>query len=213
MIAQQNTYIHEVEQGSQEWLELRAGRIGGTSCATLLVSGKHSSGLGAGARTLVYKKAAEKITGPQEGYINAAMQRGIDLEPVARRRYEDELFQTVTEVGYISKGEFLGVSPDGLVGEDGGIEIKCPGADEYVRFFDTKVIKPEYFYQCQWAMYLTGRKWWDFIYFHPEFAPADIDIQRQFPHEQTFKVWDKKVPAYIAEVERLLKSIANAKND
>lgn len=214
MILTDETIIHtEFEQGSEEWHEMRRGRIGGTSCAALLVNGRGKSKLGAGAQSLVYRKAGEFYTLPAETYINAAMQRGIDLEPVARRTYEDATFQNVREVGYISKTEFLGVSPDGLIRDNGGLEIKCPGADEFLRFLDTKVIKKEYFYQCQWAMYLTGREWWDFMYFHPEFSPAELIIQRQTPDKKTFAVWDQKIPVYVSEIKRVLNKVAQKKND
>ena len=220
MITKTNDFtVHKIEQGSDEWLQLRAGRIGGTSCAALLVNGRDETGLGAGAKTLVYKKAAEHITGPEESYINDAMARGIALEPVARRRYEDKEFTTVVEVGYISRGQFLGVSPDGVIGIQGrhkirgGIEIKCPGPDEFVRYMDTRVIKKEYYYQCQWAMYLTGAAWWDFVYFHPGFGSADMIVERQFPDEKTFGIWDAKIPVYEAEIKRVLDLIAEKKGD
>jgi len=207
------TIYTEFEQGSDEWHEIRRGKIGGTSCATILVNGRGAKKLGAGAQTMVYKKAAEFYTEPDDVYVNAAMQRGTELEPLARKRYEDETFQNVVEVGYISRNEFLGVSPDGLVGENGGVEIKCPGAAEFLRFMDTQVIKKEYFYQCQWAMYLTGREWWDFIYFHPDFEPADLIIQRQTPDEKTFAIWDEKLPIYTEEITRVLNKVAEKKND
>lgn len=204
--------IHQCEQGSDEWLRLRAGRIGGTSCAELLVNGRSENGLGAGAKTLVYRKAAEHITGPEESYINDAMARGTALEPVARRRYQDERFCKVAEVGYISQGDYLGVSPDGML-PGGGIEIKCPGPAEFVRYMDTRVIKKEYYYQCQWAMYLTGAAWWDFVYFHPGFGSAELIIERQYPDEKTFSIWDAKIPVYVAEIERVLSLIASEKGD
>jgi hypothetical protein len=219
MIKVKNVTVHYCEQGSDEWLRLRAGRIGGTSCAELLVNGRSENGLGAGAKTLVYRKAAEHITGPEESYMNDAMARGVALEPVARRRYEDATFTSVEEVGYISKGDFLGVSPDGIIGfrgascNSGGIEIKCPGPAEFVRYMDTRVIKKEYYYQCQWAMYLTGAGWWDFVYFHPGFGSADLIIERQYPDEKTFSIWDAKIPVYVAEIERVLCLIANEKSD
>lgn len=206
--------IHtDFNQGSEAWHEIRRGRIGGTSCATLLVNGKSADGMGAGARSLIYRKAGEMFCSPDEGYVNAAMIRGTELEPEARRRYENHTFQVVTEVGYISKGDFLGVSPDGLVGNSGGVEIKCPGADEFLRYMDTRIIKKEYFYQCQWGMYLTGRKWWDFVYYHPDFSPADLIIERQKPDAKTFAVWDQKISLYTAEIERILRLVAQKRND
>lgn len=201
--------IHtDITQGSIAWKELRAGRIGGTSAAALLTNGKSANGLGTGAASMVYRKAAEYITGPEEdGYINAAMQRGTDMEPIARRRYENEYFTSVLEVGYISEGEYLGVSPDGVIGDDGGLEIKCPGAEEFLRYFDTREIKKEYYVQVQWNLYISRRAWWDFAYYHPEFDPVDLIVERITPDADMFATWDEKVPVYVAEVARVLNKL------
>jgi len=201
--------IHEnIRQGTDDWKALRAGRVGGTSCAALLTNGRSDNGLGAGARSLIYRKAAEYITGPVEDeYVSAAMLRGTQLEPIARRRYEQETFQTVQEVGYISEGEYLGVSPDGLIGDDGGLEIKCPSAEEYIRYFDTREIDNKYYIQVQWNLYISGRDWWDFVYYHPEFAPMDLIVESIKPDKKVFATWDKKVPIYVAEVARVLEKI------
>jgi len=206
--------IHRnIRQGTDEWNTLRAGRVGGSSCAALLVNGKADNGLGKGAMTLVYKKAAEYIAGKEETYVNAAMERGTELEPIARRRYEDETFQTVTEVGYISDGEYIGVSPDGLVGDDGAIEIKCPGGAKFVEFADTKIIPNAYYAQMQWLLWITGRQWCDFCVFHPDFAPADLIIKRVKPDSGIHWQFSNKVPAYIAEIERVLNKVAHQKQD
>lgn len=199
------TIHRDIIQGSEEWAMLRAGRVGGTSCSGLLVNGKTDSGLGASAKALAYKNAAEYATGPAEsGYISPPMQRGTELEPLAIRRYEDEFFHTVERVGYISKGEYLGTSPDGLVGDDGGIEVKCPEAPEFVRFMDTLEMDKGHYAQVQWCLYITRRQWWDFVYYHPEFAPADLMAKRIFPDAEMFAKWDRNVPAYISEVSRIL---------
>lgn len=197
--------IHtDIRQGTEEWLQLRAGRVGGTTCAALLTNGKGKNGLGVGAMSLVYKKAAEYITGPEEdAYISPAMQRGTQLEPIARRRYEQDHFCTVQEVGYISEGHYLGVSPDGLIGGDGGLEIKCPGAAEFLRFFDTRKMDKKYYTQVQWSLYISRRKWWDFAYFHPE-MPTDLIVERFEPDAKMFATWNEKAPIYCAEVARVL---------
>lgn len=206
------TIYENITQGSEEWRAIRAGRVGGTSCAALLVDGKSSSGLGTGAQSLVYRKAAEYIASPEEGgFISAAMERGTALEPVARRRYENEYFCSVRQVGYISEGEYLGVSPDGLIGEDGGLEIKCPGAEEFLRFFDTREMENKYYIQVQWSLYISRRKWWDFAYYHPEFSPVDLIVERFEPDRSMFAKWDKRVPAYCAEVARVLNKVESEK--
>jgi len=200
------------QQGSDEWHLIRSGRIGGTSCAALLTNGRGPNGMGAGAQSLVYRKAAEYITGPADDtYISPAMLRGTQLEPIARRRYEQEYFCTVDEVGYISQGEYLGVSPDGLIGKDGGLEIKCPGADEFLRFFDTRDMEKKYYIQVQWNLYISRRQWWDFAYYHPEFSPIDLIVERFKPDYEMFRKWNEKVPVYCSEIARLLEKVESEK--
>lgn len=204
----------DIRQGTDEWQEIRAGRVGGSSAAALLVNGKSGNGLGAGAVTLLYRKAAEFITGQkEETFTTPAMQRGTDLEPLARRRYEDETFQAVQEIGYVSDGDFLGYSPDGFVGDDGLIEIKCPGGAEFVRFADTREIKKEYLAQMQWGMWITGRAWCDFVVYHPDFDPFDLIVVRVFPDPDTHWQFSQQVPKYIAEMERVLNAVAKQKQD
>lgn len=245
--------IHNVEQGTQEWLRLRLGRIGGTGCYPLLEGqyidhdrnccpecnsisvtyrkrtedwkcngcksaeiipirygdSERARTLSDGAKTLIYALVGERITGPIDTYVSPAMQRGTDLEPLARKRYEREHFCQVEQIGYISKGNFLGVSPDGKIkGEKAGIEIKCPGAVEYLKFLDTKEVDNKYFAQCQWLMYVTGWTWVDFIMYHPDFV-QDIATKRIEPDPDTFATWDKKIPHVIEEMQRLMSLVEN----
>lgn len=165
--------------------------------------------LPAGAISMAYRKVGERVTGPIDapngGYW---AERGLDLEPLARKRYEEETFTSVTQVGYIAIGEWMGCSPDGLImsGDviEGGIEIKCLCADKYLRFLDTRQIDSDYWFQCQWFLYITGAKWIDFVMFHPDFK-QDIAIERVTWDEKTHVKWDQRVPVLLDELERLAK--------
>jgi len=192
------TYHYDIIQNTQEWHEMRAGRIGGTSASTLLVKGKSEDGLGAGAYTMMYQKVHELLNGVEDvvELKNDAQQRGHDLEPIAKKRYEEITNNVINDVGYISQGILFGCSPDGLVGDDGGVEIKCPMGKEYVRYMTTMDIDKSYFAQVQWCLYITGRSWWDFIYFHPDFKNCDCIIRRFRPHSPTFELWDKNTKIY-----------------
>lgn len=206
-------YHYDIVQGSPEWHELRAGRIGGSESAALLSTGK-SSLLSVAAYTLLYRNAAELITGPNEPTSpNAAMQRGIDLEGEARRRYEDLTFQTAEQVGYISVGDYFGYSPDGLVGDSGLIEIKCPLAPEYVRFLDTRQIDPGHMAQMQWGMFLTGRVYCDYIVYHPEFEPADMVIEKIGWDERIHALFTERCLVYASEMNRILSAIAKHREE
>lgn len=195
--------IHYINQGSEDWEALRLGRVGGSQCCPLLTNGKSDNGLGVGAQTLVYQKIEEYVTGESPSYTNAAMERGTEYEPLARREYENQTFTSVQEVGYISIGDCLGVSPDGLVGDVGGIEIKCPGGAEFARFADTRKIEKKYFAQMQWFLWITGREWCDFVMYHPDFSP-NLIIERVYPDPETFERFSEQVPKYVAEFDRVL---------
>lgn len=200
---------HNVTQGTDQWKELKAGKFGGTTADTFLVNGKAADGIGTGLRKLIYEKCAECVTGADlDGYSSLAMERGVDLEPIARSRYESERFAMVEQVGYIQAGDYFGVSPDGLVGEDGAVEIKCPEGTEFVRWMDTREIPKGYYCQMQWLLFLTGREWCDFVVFNPDFAPLDLSIERVFRDEKVIAELDYKVRVVAAEMERVLEVIA-----
>lgn len=113
--------IHKIDQRSKEWEQLRVGKIGGSEAIGLTTPAR--------MKTLLYKKVAEIQTGEQESiFVTEAMQHGIDTESIVIAKYEAETFLTVEQVGYItnSKYKYLGLSPDGLIGNALAIEVKCP---------------------------------------------------------------------------------------
>jgi hypothetical protein len=192
------------EQGSQEWLEARAGKVTGTDSATLLVKGR-SGILGEAAVTLMYKKAAEVILGidEYEPRDTPAMARGRDMERFAIEAYQDETWQQVDTPAFCQLDEFFGYSPDGHIGEDGGIEIKCPLGPEYLRYFDTREIPKPHMAQMQWGMYLSGRKWWDYVVYHPD-MPVSLIIQRIEADAAMFAQWDVTTAEWRARLAELL---------
>lgn len=149
-------------QGSSEWLKLRLGKFGSTDAQAVASNGK-------GLETKVYEKVAELIIGqPKDHYINADMERGNELEGMARSAYEIETGRMVKQVGYIEFNERVAGSPDGLVGEEGLIEIKCPSNTNFVRFAFTRKIDTKYLWQMQHLLYVSNRKWCDFVAFNEE---------------------------------------------
>jgi len=111
--------------------------------------------------------AVERITmRPTERYCTAAMQRGTDMEPLARMWYYCQRNTPVRQVGFwLDADGVSGASPDGLVGERGAIEIKCPGIAEYCRIIATGEVPPDHELQCHHVMYATGRQWVDYVLF------------------------------------------------
>ncbi|OOX78505.1 lambda exonuclease family protein, partial [Snodgrassella alvi] len=130
------------------------------------VLSKTKSGYSATRKNYMAQLICERLTGNrEESFKTAAMQRGNDIEPKARARYMLETGELVEETGFINHPtiSMSGASPDGLVGEDGLIEIKCPNTATHLEFLRTKKPKPEYLLQMFWQMACTGRKWCDFV--------------------------------------------------
>lgn len=177
----QAEYHNNLEQGSEEWLSIRLGRVGGSESAALLTDPRNKADREAGklssaCLSLAYQKAGEKLVGQElPNFENFAMQRGSLLESEAREVYELETSSHVAQVGYITYGEHFGVSPDGLVGTDGAIEIKCPLAAEWLRYHKERTPKKEHYAQMQWLMLITGRQWCDYVVYHPDLGIL-IDI-------------------------------------
>jgi hypothetical protein len=205
--------IHgDFKQRSPEWYQIRLGRIGGTDAESLTVKGKNEYGLGTGIMTTMYKKIFEVIQNQpadDTGYISAAMERGIELEPYAVAEYEKVKFETVTEIGYVSLGHFFGYSPDGFVGIDGLIEIKCPGASEYIRLLGTDEIQSGYIWQMQWGMFLTNRDWCDFVAYNPDFKPMPLYIKRVEKDMDSQNLLFDQGIKYLNAIDSVLSKIRN----
>ncbi len=127
--------IHrDIKQGSDEWLKIRLGKFTGSNAQAIAASGK-------GLETLIFEKVAELSTGKSKpSYTNGDIERGHELEAMARNSYEVEIGITSKQVGFVELDEFAGCSPDGLVGKDGLIEIKCKNDANYARYLFNKKI-------------------------------------------------------------------------
>ncbi len=161
----------EIIQGSPEWLALRAGKFTGSRFVALTARNKKDPSKKLKAfDDAVWDAVVERMTGvPQEGIDSYSLKWGKDAEPFARESYELETGNRVTEVSFIQHPifSFAGCSPDGLIGEDGGLELKCPkdSAVHLDRFL--LGVPEEYIPQIQGCMWVTGRQWWDFASFDP----------------------------------------------
>ncbi|MGZ4519971.1 MAG: lambda exonuclease family protein [Mycobacteriaceae bacterium] len=162
------TILDGLAQGSPEWHDARRGIItasvvGKLLTPTLKVADNDTS------RALTATLAAERITGWTEpSFMNDDMMRGVLHEPIARDRYAEHNGVTVEEVGFLVRDDWgyqIGASPDGLVGEDGGLEVKCPRAKTHIRTIVADQVPAHYFAQVQACLLVSGRKWWDFVSF------------------------------------------------
>jgi putative phage-type endonuclease len=157
-----------MEQRSEEWFQARLGKVTASRVADVLA--KIKSGESASRRNYKIQLVSERLTGEkQETYVNQAMQDGIDREFYARERYVQQHGE-VEEVGFIQHPTLeAGASPDGLVGDDGLIEIKCPLGTTHTETLMTQEVPSKYIPQIQFQLLCTGRKWCDFISYNPMF--------------------------------------------
>jgi putative phage-type endonuclease len=167
-------------QGSDEWRKARCGRITASRISDVMAKLK-SGKPAAGRKNYVSELVAEKLSGePQDnGYTNAAMQWGIDTEPIARKAYEKERFAEVEQVGMVihPKMDFAAASPDGIVG-DGLLEIKCPNTSTHIDTLLSGKVDRKYILQMQWQLCCTGKDWCDFMSYDPRLPGHEIWIKR-----------------------------------
>lgn len=165
---------HNIEQNTDEWLNLRKGKFTASSFKDLFM-GKTTQGY----QDAIYKVAFERLTDESpESYSNEWMQRGTELEPEARAWYEFEKDIKVNNGGFIEYNDWIGASPDGLIGDDGLIEIKCPKFSTMMDYLIKKELPKTYYYQVHGQMLVADRQWCDFIAYHPKLPRFILRIER-----------------------------------
>jgi putative phage-type endonuclease len=196
--------IVNIEQQSEAWHDIRCGRVTGTRFSDLC----------AGETTDTYKKlvtniVCEIITGrAEETYSNATMEAGIENEPLARIAYVDATGIDITEAGFVIPDEdhkyhdWVGISPDGLETADGGIEVKCPFMRTHMNYIKANKLPTEYRHQVQGQLYVTGRKWWDFVSY---VEGMKLFIVRVEPDIEMFKIFETRLDKLIIDVQNELK--------
>jgi hypothetical protein len=166
------------EQGTDAWLAARLGKPS-ASCFSKLITmtGKPSSSADGYINLLL----AERLTGKSEPhYTSEAMILGTEREPEARADYEFITGNKVDQFGFIlNESQSYGCSPDGLVGDDGGLELKCPAQTTQAGYWrDPQSGVKKYYQQIQGCMWVTGRKWWDFFSYHPDMPHVLVRVKR-----------------------------------
>jgi len=165
------------EQRSEEWFAARLGLPTASQFGKIITAtGKKSAQFDGYANQLI----AERITGEiTQVTITEAMQRGTDLEPQARAWYELAPGETVVEVGLCLHDNInYGASPDGLIGDHGLLEIKCPMAKTMVEYLRDGVLPSAYVPQVQGQLWITDREWCDFLAWHPAMKPLTVKVER-----------------------------------
>lgn len=196
-------------QGSPEWYQARLGKVTASRMADVIARTK--AGWGASRRNYMADLVAERLTGvPVEQYTNAAMQWGIDTEAQARAAYEFFRDKEVAECGFIDhpRVSMSGASPDGLVGDDGLLELKCPNTATHIDTLLTKAVPDKYIVQMQWQMACTGRAWCDFASFDPR-MPQHLRLStwRILRDGSRIAELEKSVIEFLAELDEMLAAL------
>jgi putative phage-type endonuclease len=192
-----------IEQGTPEWFAQRLGKVTASRIADIMA--KTKTGVSASRGNYLAQLVAERLTGQSaDTFKSGAMQHGTETEPQARMVYEAETGQIVTEVAMINHPtiEMSGASPDGFVGTDGLVEIKCPNTSTHIASLMADKAPSGYIPQMQWQMACTGRAWCDFVSFDPR-MPEDMQllIKRVPRDEALIAEYEAEVIKFLAEVQ------------
>ena len=196
-----------MEQRSEEWFQARLGKVTASRVADVLA--KIKSGESASRRNYKIQLVSERLTGErQETYVNQAMQDGIDREQFARDRYVQQ-FGEVEEVGFSQHPTLeAGASPDGLIGTDGIIEIKCPMGSTHTETLITQEVPSKYVPQIQFQLLVTGRKWCDFVSYNPMFPEnLQVFVRRVFANKEYQQELEDEVKQFLNEVDDVINKL------
>lgn len=190
--------LFNVIQGSPDWHKLRCG-IPTASCFDKILTAKRLD-LATGRHAYRFRLLAEAATGEaiEDEYVTSLMERGSIMEGEAARWYEFETGLATQLVGFIKHDTLeVGGSPDRLVGDDGGLEIKCPSSPVHLRYL---VDGPDdaYRLQVQGNLWLSERAWWDFVSYHPDLP----NVRKRFERDaEVIKTLDQAVRTFIGELD------------
>jgi putative phage-type endonuclease len=192
-----------MEQRTPEWHAARLGRVTASRVADVVA--KTKTGYGSGRANYMAELICERLTGTQGAfYSNAAIQWGVEKEPDARAAYEEAVGMFVVEVGFIPHNtiSMAGASPDGLVGDGGLVEIKCPNTATHIDTLLSGFVPNKYINQMQWQMACTGRQWCDFVSFDPRMPEGmQIWIKRVERDNVLIAELEKEVISFLVELQ------------
>jgi len=204
-----------MEQRSEAWFAAKAGKFSASEMADLLSGGGKK--ITATRSNLIARKVAERLTGVMEqGYTSAAMQHGIDHEDDARNLYFVSRELPIDEEGFIDHPSipYSGCSPDGMVSDDGLVEIKCPNTATHIEYLRTKKVPNKYLYQMQWQMACTGRKWCDFVSYDPRMPTRLQLLIIHVPRDdELIATLEDAVNKGVQEVEEIISELSEVSDE
>ena len=196
--------VHAAEQGSPEWRAARLGVVTASEFNEVLTPGKL---LPAKGDAYLARLVAETLLGaPVDEVSSDFMKRGTEMEPLARDHYAWTRSVTLERVGFITRDDGrVGASPDSLVGEDGGLEVKVPSAPVHVSYMlDPSRLADAYRGQVQGCLYITGRKWWDLMSWNPALPEVCV---RVYPDPAYLAALAPALTAFLSRLDAALAAL------
>ncbi len=206
--------IEMMDQGSDEWFAIRIGKVTASRVADIIA--KTKSGYSTSRDNYMAQLVCERLTNQKaESFTNAAMQHGTETEPLARAAYEALKDVLVDEVGFVPHPsiKMAGASPDGLVNDDGLIEIKCPNTATHIDTLLSESVPTKYFTQMQFQMACTGREWCDFVSFDNR-LPEELQLfVKRVPRDDVYiRLIEAEIVQFIAELDDKINKLMKVKN-
>jgi putative phage-type endonuclease len=206
--------IEMMEQGTEEWFTIRIGKVTASRVADVIA--KTKTGYSATRDNYMAQLVCERLTGQKgDSFSNAAMQHGTETEPLARLSYEVTQNVLVDEVGFVPHPliEMAGASPDGLVGDDGLLEIKCPNTATHIETLLSQSVPGKYNTQMQFQMACTGRQWCDFVSFDNR-LPEELQLfVKRVPRDTVFiRLIEAEIIQFLAELDDKINKLMKVKN-
>lgn len=200
-----------MEQRSEAWFQARLGKATASRFHDIMATGRAGQPL-SGWKNYKAELVIERLTGKAlDNFQSKEMLWGIDTEPLARLFYTLNTGNTVEETGFFEHATLAaGASPDGLIGELGGLEIKCPNPATHIETLHTKQVPRQYVAQVQGSMWITGRKWWDFVSFDPRMPEKAKYIMIKVNRDEEYiKTLEENVRLFLKAVDEEVEFVNN----
>ncbi len=207
-----------MKQRTEEWFNARLGKATASRFKDVMATIK--SGEAASRKNYRAQLVVERLTGVREessspAVLRGVMQWGIDHENAAREAYEDLTGNLVEEYGFMSHLALAaGCSPDGLIGDLGMIEIKCPNTAQHITCLQTQDMPKEHWWQVQGQLWIANREWCDFVSFDPRMPEhMQIMVKRVARHPADIADLNTGVRAFLAEVDKTVNELQEQYGD
>jgi putative phage-type endonuclease len=206
--------IEMMDQGSDQWFAARIGKVTASRVADVIA--KTKTGFSTSRDNYMAQLVCERLTGQKgESFTNAAMQWGTETEPLARLSYEVAQNVLVDEVGFVPHPSIImaGASPDGLVGDDGLLEIKCPNTATHIETLLSQTVPGKYNTQMQFQMACTNRSWCDFVSFDNR-LPSELQLfVKRVPRDNMYiRLMEEEIVKFLNELDIKIAQLMEIKN-